>query len=107
MCGAKHTRFIHVNDVFGSNVSNGHGNESVTVATNVEVSNQDSENTNIVFASNTNVSHNAVHETKCNMSKQVLLPVVPVVVNDCYNTFALLDSASVAGMLTGSPPLFY
>ena len=28
------------------------------------------------------------------MSKQVLLPVVPVVVNDCYNTFALLDSAS-------------
>ena len=91
VCGAKHTI---VNDVFSSNISNSHGNESATVATNVEASNQDSENTNTVFASKTNVSHNAVHETKCNVSKQVLLPVVPVVVNDCYNTFALLDSAS-------------
>ena len=94
MCSAKHTRFINVNDVFSSNVSNSHGNESVTVATNVEVSNQDNENTNTVFASNTNVSYNAAHETKCNASKQVLLLVLPVVVNDCYNTFALLDRAS-------------
>ena len=64
-CGKRHTKFIHVDDVVNQNEGNENDN-TVKVAS-----------ANSVFS-----------------DSQVYMPIVEVRVNDCYTTYALLDTAS-------------
>ena len=72
VCGAKHTRFIHIIDEGSANCVTAN-----SVANNYSQVNHSSNDNDI----------SVTHDAQCNVSKQVLLPVVPI-------TFALLDSGS-------------
>ena len=96
VCNEKHTRFIHVDDSNNvrSTVSSNclvANDSSVSQVENVEIVDniQDSEDKQTSYK--THVSH---------VSNKVLLPVVPVVVNESYHTCALLDNASTNSFCT-------
>ena len=93
VCGAKHTRLIHVIDEGSANcvTANSVANNDSQVnhsSNDIEVM---TSNVGIVETQN---DISVTHDAKCNVSKQVLLPVVPITVNECFDTFALLDSGS-------------
>ena len=91
VCNAKHTRFIHI-----ENVSQGL-NESTSNPSLNNVTNSNAVHVNGECGpTRLSESCNNVPST----GKQVLLPLVNVTINETYSTYALLDTASTGSFCT-------
>ena len=81
-CGKKHTKFVHVDEYFNDNE-------------NVKVNDEVAKIEVASASANVEVANNSVFT-----GPQVYMPIIEVVVNNTYNTSALLDTASTNSFCT-------
>ena len=89
ICGDKHTKFLHVND------SNGQDESKSSVSTDLpgNMSNDDNVSSDISANVEKKVQSYNVSVKQTN-NDLVSLPAVPILVNDTYVTYALIDTCS-------------
>ena len=89
ICGDKHTKFLHVND------SNGQDESKLSVSTDLPGNMSNDVNVSSDISGNVEKKVQSYNvSVKQTNNDLVLLPAVPILVNNTYVTYALIDTCS-------------